>query len=147
MADIIESGVHHVFHHHEPGYSVADLKEPVGVGLDAIAHGMLCAFPDDTENLKASMALYDGLYMYCRSVLLLREKPELGKLLPPALWDRQREALGRTKRSLMPISTAGGPRRLNGGGLRGDAREILSALGKVTRERLVQNSPPVGGDL
>src|SRR3546814_7522579 len=97
MADIIESGVHHVFHHHEPGYSVADLKEPVGVGLDAIAHGMLCAFPDDTENLKASMALYDGLYMYCRSVLLLRDKPELGKLLPPALWDRQREELGRTK--------------------------------------------------
>src|SRR3546814_19498103 len=72
MADIIESGVHHVFHHHEPGYSVADLKEPVGVGLDAIAHGMLCAFPDDTENLKASMALYDGRYIYCRSVQIGR---------------------------------------------------------------------------
>src|SRR3546814_18841976 len=30
IADIIESGVHHVFHHHEPGYTVADTKETVG---------------------------------------------------------------------------------------------------------------------
>lgn len=97
MADIVESGVHHVFHHHEPGYSVADLKEPVGVGLDAIAHGMLCAFPDDAENLRMSMAMYDGLYMYCRSVLLLREQPEIAKLPPPAQWDRQREALNKAR--------------------------------------------------
>lgn len=97
MADIIESGVRHVFHHHEPGYSVLDLKEPVGVGLDAIAHGMLCAFPDDAENLRLSMPMYDGLYMYCRSVLLLREKPELTKLPPPAQWDRQREELHKSK--------------------------------------------------
>src|SRR3546814_16190065 len=95
MADIIESGVHHVFHHHEPVYSVADLKEPVGVGLDAIAHGMLCAFPDDTENLKASMALYDGIYMNCRAVLPLREKLESGTPLTPHLRDRQPEEFGR----------------------------------------------------
>jgi len=96
MADIIESGVHHVFHHHEAGYSVADLKQPVGVGLDAIAHGMLCAFPDDAENLRLSMAMYDGLYMYCRSVLLLRDQPEIVKLGPPAMWDRQRALLNQT---------------------------------------------------
>src|SRR3546814_20416180 len=52
MADIIESGVHHVFHHHEPGYSVPDLTEPVGVGLHAIAPGMLRAFPDYTEHVR-----------------------------------------------------------------------------------------------
>ena len=97
MGDIVESGIHHVFHHQEPEYSVAHLKEPVGVGLDAIAHGMLCAFPDDAENLKMSMAMYDGLYMYCRSVLLIREKPEIARLPPPALWDMQREELRRAK--------------------------------------------------
>lgn len=93
MADIVESGVHHVFHHHEPDYSVADLKEPAGVGLDAIAHGMMFAYPDDAENLQKSMPMYDGIYQYCRSVLALRDKPELGKLPPPAVWDRMREEL------------------------------------------------------
>src|SRR3546814_8002218 len=73
MADIIVSGVHHVFHHQEPGYYDADLKEPVGVGLDAIEHGMLCAFPVDTEYLQESIAMYAGHHMYCRSVLLLHE--------------------------------------------------------------------------
>src|SRR5689334_5326127 len=31
MARIIESGVVHVFHHHEPSYSVANLERPEGV--------------------------------------------------------------------------------------------------------------------
>lgn len=95
MADIVESGVHHVFHHNDPGYSVADLKQPAGVGLDAIAHGMMMAYVDDAENLRASMAMYDGIYNYCRVVLVLRDKPELGKLPPPQVWDRMREELNR----------------------------------------------------
>src|SRR5687768_15568238 len=35
MAEVVESGVTHVFHHHEEGYSVANLKYAEGVGLDA----------------------------------------------------------------------------------------------------------------
>jgi hypothetical protein len=35
--------------------------------------------------------------MYCRSVLLIREKPEIARLPPPTLWDRQREELRRAK--------------------------------------------------
>lgn len=97
MAEIIESGVHHVFHHHESDYSVAKLKEPAGVGLDAIAHGMMFAYHDDAENLRMSMPMYDGLYQHCRSVLILKEMPELGKLPPPQVWDRMREELQKRK--------------------------------------------------
>jgi hypothetical protein len=93
MADIIDSGIHHVFHHNDPGYSVADLKHPVGVGLDALAHGMMYATANDAENVELSMRMYDGLYGYCRAMLLLEAKPEIAQLPPPRYWDRIKEEL------------------------------------------------------
>jgi hypothetical protein len=95
MAEIIESGVHHVFHHHEPDYSVTKLKYAEGVGLDAIAHGMMYAYPDDTENVERSMAMYDGLYFYCRATLVLKARPDIAALPPPDIWDRVRAEIGR----------------------------------------------------
>ena len=97
MCEIIESGIHHVFHHAEAGYSVADLKHCEGVGLDMIANGMLLTFPDDIENIERSMALYDALYNQCRAVLLLDARPDLAALRPPQLWDKLREELNKSR--------------------------------------------------
>jgi len=95
MAEIIESGVHHVFHHNEPGYSVAGLKFPDGVGLDSLAHGMMYATRNDAENVAKSMIIYDGLFAYCRASLLLKARPDIAKLPPPSYWDAIRAELER----------------------------------------------------
>jgi len=98
MAEVIEAGIHHVFHHNDPGYSVANLKYPEGVGLDAIAHGMMYACEDDAENVERSIPIYDGLYEYCRAMLLLRAHPELAALAPPQYWDQIKAELKLARR-------------------------------------------------
>jgi hypothetical protein len=95
MAEIIESGITHVFHHGDPGYSVANLKYPQGMGLDAVAIGMMYATGDDAENLEKSMAIYDGLFAYCRVMLLLEEKPEIADIPPPQYWHVVKDELSR----------------------------------------------------
>jgi hypothetical protein len=87
MARIVESGVEHVFHHHEPGYSVARLSSPEGVGLDALSIGMMYACADDVDNLRRSRVIYDALYDYCNARLLEAERPELARLGVPERWD------------------------------------------------------------
>ncbi len=87
MARIIDSGVEHVFHHHEPGYSVAQLQSPEGVGLDAFSIGMMYAAIDDPDNLSRSVVIYDALYDYCNGKLLEAERPELTRLGVPERWD------------------------------------------------------------
>jgi hypothetical protein len=97
MARIIESGVVHVFHHHEPGYSAARLEFPEGVGLDALAIGMMYASIDDLDNLQKSMVLYDALYDYCAGKLLEQKRPDLAQLPIPARWDAIKAALDQTR--------------------------------------------------
>jgi hypothetical protein len=41
-------------------------EEPVAAGLEAIASGYSLRYPDDRENLEHQMAVYDGLYAWCR---------------------------------------------------------------------------------
>lgn len=93
MAQIIESGVVHVFHHHEPGYSVAKLKYPEGVGLDALAIGMMYARASDLDNIERSLVIYDALYDYCAAKLLEEERPELAALPIPSRWDEIKREL------------------------------------------------------
>jgi hypothetical protein len=97
MARIIESGVVHIFHHHEPGYSVANLEFPEGVGLDALAIGMMYFSANDMDNLDRSLVMYDALYDYCAGKLLLKERPELAGLQIPARWDEIKRSLDRTR--------------------------------------------------
>jgi hypothetical protein len=40
--------------------------EPIGRGLEAIAAGYSLRFPDDAENLKHQLDVYDSLYAWCR---------------------------------------------------------------------------------
>jgi len=93
MASIVDSGVEHVFHHHEPGYSAARLKSPEGIGLDAFSIGMMYATRDDLDNLARSTVLYDALYDYCNGKLLEAERPELGRLPIPERWDEIKREL------------------------------------------------------
>jgi hypothetical protein len=93
MARIIESGVHHVFHHHESGYSVAQLKHAEGVGLDALALGMLYLSIDDARNIEHSIVIYDALYGYCAGTILLKERPALTSLPVPQGWDEVKKEL------------------------------------------------------
>ncbi len=108
MAEIIESGVTHVFHHHEPDYSVANLKFAEGVGLDSLAHGMMYATASDAENVAQSMIIYDALYSSCRVALLLRERPDIRSLAPPLYWDTIRDELHRREQS-MPLPPKSSP--------------------------------------
>jgi len=41
-------------------------KEPLAVGLEAIAVGYSLRFPDDHENLAQQFDVYDALYAWCR---------------------------------------------------------------------------------
>ena len=41
-------------------------KNPVAVGLEAIATGYSIRFPDDIENLEYQFDVYDSLYAWCR---------------------------------------------------------------------------------
>ncbi len=93
LAKMIESGVTHVFHHHEPDYSVGDLPYAEGVGLDSLAAGMMYACQDDADNVAKSVVIYDGLYAYCRSLVLLEAHPELKTLPVPRIWDAIRAGL------------------------------------------------------
>ena len=87
MADIIESGIEHVFHQNDAGYTVGQLKYPHGVGLDAVAIGMMFATRDDADNLEKSLPLYEGLFTFCRIKRLLSEQPQLAAIPYPAYWD------------------------------------------------------------
>jgi hypothetical protein len=40
--------------------------DPIAAGLDAIATGFGIRFPDDRENLRQQLAVYDALYAWCR---------------------------------------------------------------------------------
>jgi hypothetical protein len=40
--------------------------DPLARGLEAIASGYSVRYPDDTENLKHQIAVYDALYAWCR---------------------------------------------------------------------------------
>ena len=97
MAEIIESGVTHVFHHHEAGYSVANLKYAEGVGLDALALGMMYARANDVDNIARSMVIYDALYDYCAGRLLERTRPDLAALPVPRRWDEIKRELDRRR--------------------------------------------------
>ncbi len=45
----------------------ADLHtDPIAPGLEAIAVGYSLRFPDDLENLRHQLAVYDALYAWCR---------------------------------------------------------------------------------
>jgi hypothetical protein len=49
----------------------ADVEEdldtdPIARGLEAIALGYSLRFPDDRENLKRQLEVYDALYAWCR---------------------------------------------------------------------------------
>lgn len=93
MASIIESGIQHVFQHHESGYSVARLKHAEGVGLDALALGMLYLSADDARNIEQSMVIYDALYGFCAGTILLKERPALASLPVPQGWDEVNKEL------------------------------------------------------
>lgn len=95
MARIIESGIVHVFHQKDPGYSVANLEYPQGMGLDAIAIGMMYATNNDAENLDKSFPIYDALFDYCRVQMLLEEKKEIADLPPPQYWHTIKHELSR----------------------------------------------------
>ena len=41
-------------------------KEPISLGLEAIAVGYSLRYPDDLENLDAQFEVYDALYTWCR---------------------------------------------------------------------------------
>jgi hypothetical protein len=97
MARIIESGVVHVFHHHESGYSVANLDRPEGVGLDALAIGMLYSRKGDLDNIEHSMVIYDALYDFCAGSLLEKERADIAALPIPARWDAIKRELDRTR--------------------------------------------------
>jgi hypothetical protein len=95
MASILESGIHHVFHHHESGYSVARLQHAEGVGLDALALGMLYLSIDDDRNLERSMAIYDALYAFCAGTILQQQHPAWASLPVPQRWDEVKNELRR----------------------------------------------------
>lgn len=98
MALVIESGIVHVLHHHEPGYSVAGLERPEGVGLDALALGMLYLNSSDPRNIERSMVIYDALYDYCAGRVLERTRPEIAALPIPQRWDAIKRELDRSRR-------------------------------------------------
>jgi hypothetical protein len=85
MAEMIESGIAHVLHHSEVGYSVMSLPHVEGVGLDALAYGMMYATNSDAENVEKSMAIYDALFEYCRVRVIFNEMPELQRLPFPQI--------------------------------------------------------------
>jgi len=41
-------------------------SDPLARGFEAIAAGYSLRYPDDTENLRRQMAVYDALYAWCR---------------------------------------------------------------------------------
>jgi len=96
LADIIESGIVHVFSQIDHGRTdVAALKFPEGIGLDALSQGMMYIADSDIDDIEKSMTLYDALYAFCRAKLLEAEKPELLKHPFPQRWDAIKRELHR----------------------------------------------------
>jgi len=94
LAEIIESGIVHVFSQIDHGHTdVAALKFPEGIGLDALSQGMMFIANDDRDDIEQSMVLYDALYAYCRARLLAAEKPELARHPFPERWDVMKSEL------------------------------------------------------
>lgn len=97
LADIINSGIVHVFSQLDHGYTdVAALKYPEGIGLDALSQGMMYIADSDSDDIEKSMIIYDALYAFCRAKLLETEKPELLKHPFPQRWDAIKSELHRT---------------------------------------------------
>jgi hypothetical protein len=98
MAEIIESGIKHVFSQIYDGKTdFAALPFVEGVGLDAISAGMMMICADDTDNIRRSMVLYDALYGYCSILQLQKTKPEILEIAHPRRWDVMREELARLR--------------------------------------------------
>lgn len=96
LADIIDSGITHVFSQLDHGRTdVAALKSPEGIGLDAVSQGMMYIADSDRDDIEKSMIIYDALYAFCRAKLLEAAKPELTKLPFPQRWDAMKRALQR----------------------------------------------------
>jgi hypothetical protein len=94
LAEIIESGIVHVFSQLDHGHTdVAALKFPEGIGLDALSQGMMFISNGDLDDIEKSMVLYDAFYAFCRAKLLEKEKPELSKQPFPQRWDVLKSAL------------------------------------------------------
>jgi hypothetical protein len=98
LADIIESGIVHVFSQLDHGYTdVAALRYPEGIGLDAISQGMMFVAEDDIDDIQKSLVLYDALYAYCRVKLLEKRNPEILTVRHPQRWDLIRRELRANK--------------------------------------------------
>lgn len=80
MAEIIESGIAQALGHDDPNHVPADLPLLEGVGIDAIAQGMIFAASDDTANIEKSMIVNDALYAYCCVQSCLAARPELRQI-------------------------------------------------------------------
>ncbi|WJR76863.1 chromate resistance protein ChrB domain-containing protein [Bradyrhizobium sp. NP1] len=88
LATIIDSGITHVFSQIERGYTdVAALKDPVGIGLDALSQGMMNISANDNDNIDKSLIFYDSLYAYCRLKVLESDKPEILNVPIPERWN------------------------------------------------------------
>jgi hypothetical protein len=88
LAEIIESGITHVFSQIERGYTdVAKLKYAEGVGLDALSQGMMYTAAGDLDDIAKSAVIYDALYAFCQGKLIEAERPELAKQPVPTKWD------------------------------------------------------------
>lgn len=72
---IVAAGVAHAI-----GCEPAGASPPEAIGLAAFAEGMLMWAATDEENLEKSMALYDALYSYCLSELMVDDQATLAAL-------------------------------------------------------------------
>jgi len=75
LADIINSGIHQALHHgHKDEFEVPRVE---GIGLGALSEGIMLITRDDHDNLEKSFVMYDALYAYCRSLVMIQEDPSL----------------------------------------------------------------------
>jgi hypothetical protein len=94
LAEIIESGITHVFSQLERGFTdVAALKYPEGMGLDALSQGMMYLCDGDVDDIDRSMVIYDAYYTFCRAKLLEASRPDIVALPFPQRWDAIKSAL------------------------------------------------------
>lgn len=94
LAGIIESGIVHVLSQIERGATdVAALKQPEGIGLDALSRGMMFLTAGDQENIDKSAMLYDALYAYCRGQVLEKTDADIAALPLARRWQAIRQRL------------------------------------------------------
>ena len=94
LGEILGSGVEHFFSQEKHGHTdVAALKQPEGVGLEAISYGMMFVAHGDADNIERSMAVYDALHAYCRAKLTEAAHPELRSEPPMKRWDLIKQLL------------------------------------------------------